>query len=415
MSIQLRLTVMNFMQFFVWGAWLISLGAYMIVTLGFSGGQVGSIYATMGVASLFMPGLMGIVADRWVNAERLYGILHLIGAGLLLWASTVRDFDTLYLIMLLNAMVYMPTIALNNTVSFKVLEKAGLNVIRKFPPIRIWGTVGFIVSMWMVDFAGWTKSPLQLYISAGAAVFLGFYGFTMPKCPPARDVAKKSIVSALGLDAFVLFRRTQMLVFFLFAMMLGAALQITNAFGGAFLADFAGTYPDSFGVLHPNILISISQISETLFILTIPFFLQRFGIKVVMLTSILAWVFRFGLFAIGDPGPGLWMLVLSMIIYGMAFDFFNISGALFVDREAEPTIRASAQGLFMVMTNGLGAFFGSMAAGMVVDHFTVGGVKDWPSIWFTFAGYALVLGLVFPFAFKYRHEPGATGQARHAT
>jgi NHS family xanthosine MFS transporter len=414
MSIQLRLTVMNFMQFFVWGAWLISLGAYMIVTLGFSGGQVGSIYATMGVASLFMPGLMGIVADRWVNAERLYGILHLIGAGLLLWASTVRDFDTLYLIMLLNAMVYMPTIALNNTVSYKVLEQGGLDVIRKFPPIRVWGTVGFIVAMWMVDFAGWTKSALQLYISAGAAVFLGLYGFTMPKCPPARDMAKKSIVSALGLDAFVLFRRTQMLVFFLFAMMLGAALQITNAFGGAFLADFAGSYPDSFGVQHPNILISISQISETLFILTIPFFLQRFGIKVVMLTSIVAWVFRFGLFAVGDPGAGLWMLVLSMIIYGMAFDFFNISGSLFVDREAESNIRASAQGLFMVMTNGLGAFFGSMAAGMVVDHFTVGGVKDWQSIWFSFAGYALALALVFPFLFRYRHQPGAIGQARHA-
>ncbi len=409
MSIQLRLTVMNFMQFFVWGSWLISLGAYMIVTLHFTGGQVGSVYATMGVASLFMPGLMGIVADRWINAERVFGICHLVGAGLLLWASTVSDFETLYMIMLLNAMVYMPTIALNNTVSFKVLEQKGFNVIKSFPPIRVWGTVGFIASMWMVDFAGWTKSALQLYISAGAALFLGIYGFTMPKCPPSRPEGKRSIVSALGLDAFVLFKRRQMLVFFIFAMMLGAALQITNAFGGAFLADFSTIYPDSFGVRHPNILISISQISETLFILTIPFFLQRFGIKVVMLTSIVAWVFRFGLFAVGDPGAGLWMLVLSMIIYGMAFDFFNISGSLFVDREAEPTIRASAQGLFMVMTNGFGAFVGSMAAGMVVDHYTVDGVKDWQSIWFAFAGYALLLGLVFPFVFKYRHQPAAAG------
>ena len=405
---------MNFMQFFVWGAWLISFGAYMIVTLGFTGGQVGSVYATMGVAALFMPGLMGIIADRWMNAERLYGILHLTGAGLLFWASTVHDFDTLYMIMLLNAMVYMPTIALNNAVSYRVLEQKGLNVIKTFPPIRVWGTVGFIAAMWMVDFAGWTRSALQLYISAGAALFLGIYGFTMPACPPARDVAKKSIVSALGLDAFVLFKRTQMLVFFIFAMLLGAALQITNAFGGAFLADFAGTYPASFGVKHPNILISISQISETLFILTIPFFLQRFGIKVVMLTSILAWVFRFGLFALGDPGAGLWMLVLSMIIYGMAFDFFNISGSLFVNREAPSSIRASAQGLFMVMTNGVGAFFGSMAAGMVVDHFTVDGVKDWPSIWFTFAAYALALGLVFPLAFKYRHDRDIKGKVAQA-
>jgi NHS family xanthosine MFS transporter len=414
MSIQLRLTVMNFMQFFVWGSWLISLGAYMIVTLGFTGGQVGSIYATMGVASLFMPGLMGIVADRWVNAERVFGICHLIGAGLLLWASTVKDFDTLYMIMLFNAMVYMPTIALNNTVSYKVLEQKGLNVIQNFPPIRVWGTVGFIAAMWMVDFAGWTKSALQLYISAGAAIFLGIYAFTMPRCPPTKPEGKRGLISALGLDAFVLFRRRQMLVFFIFAMMLGAALQITNAFGGAYLDDFKVAYPGTFGVEHPNLLLSISQISETLFILTIPFFLQRFGIKKVMLISIVAWMFRFGLFAVGDPGAGLWMLVLSMIVYGMAFDFFNISGSLFVDREAEANIRASAQGLFMIMTNGLGAFVGSMAAGMVVDHFTVDGVKDWQSIWFVFAGYAVILGLVFPLVFKYRHDPEKMGKVTHA-
>src|SRR5688572_25175473 len=232
MSIQFRLTVMNFMQFFVWGSWLISLGGYMIVTLGFTGGQVGSIYATLGVGSLFMPGLMGIVAGRWMNAERVYGICHLVGAGLLLWPSTVRDFDTLYVIMRLNGVVYIPTIALNNTVSYKELEQKRFNVIQKFPPICVWGTVGFIAAMWMVDFAGWTKSALQLYISAGAALFLGFYAFTMPQCPPTKSEGKRSLVSALGLDAFVLFRRQQMLAFFIFAMMLGAALQITNAFGG---------------------------------------------------------------------------------------------------------------------------------------------------------------------------------------
>lgn len=414
LSIQLRLIVMNFIQFFVWGSWLISLGTYMIVTLGFTGGQVGSIYATMGIGSLFMPGLMGIVADRWMNAERVYGICHLIGTGLLLWASTATDFDTLYVIMLLNAMVYMPTIALNNTVSYKALEQNGLNAIKSFPPIRVWGTVGFIAAMWIVDFTGWTKSELQLYISAGGALFLGIYGFTLPKCPPAKTESKRSLASALGLDAFVLFKRTQMLVFFIFAMMLGAALQITNAFGGAFLDDFKTAYPGAFGVEHPNLLLSISQISETVFILTIPFFLQRFGIKKVMLISIFAWVFRFGLFAVSDPGAGLWMLMLSMIIYGMAFDFFNISGSLFVDREAEANIRASAQGLFMIMTNGLGTLVGGRASGWVVDHFTVKGVKDWHSIWFTFAAYAFVLGLVFPLVFKYRHDPGRLGKVGHA-
>ena len=414
MSIKLRLIIMNFMQFFVWGSWLISFGAYMIVTLGFSGGQVGSIYATMGIGALFMPGLMGIVADRWLNAERVLGLCHLIGAGLLLWASTVKDFDTLYTIMLLNAMVYMPTIGLANTVSYKVLEQKGFNIIKTFPPIRVWGTVGFIAAMWMVDLAGWNLSALQLYLSAAAALFLGVYAFTLPPCPPVKSQGGRSMVSALGLDAFVLFKRRQMLVFFIFAMLLGAALQITNAFGGAYLDDFKTAYPGTFGVDHPNLLLSISQMSETLFILTIPFFLQRFGIKKVMLMSIFAWVFRFGLFAVGDPGPGLWMLVLSMIIYGMAFDFFNISGSLFVDREADAGIRASAQGLFMIMTNGLGAFLGATVSGWVVDYFTVNGVKDWQSIWFSFAAYALVLGIVFPLVFKYRHDPEKMSQVVHA-
>jgi len=411
MSIRFRLTVMNFMQFFVWGAWLISFGAYMSKSLGFTGLQIGSIYGTMGVASLFMPGLMGIVADRWVNAERLYGILHLTGAGLLIWASTVHDYETLYGIMLFNAMVYMPTIALNNTISYRVLEQEGMNFIRHFPPIRVWGTVGFIVAMWFTDLSGSTLTKGQLYISVASAIFLGLYGFTMPACPPSRDAGKKTIAEALGLDAFVLFRRVQMVVFFLSAMMLGGALQITNAFGGDFLTDFHSTYPDSFGVQHPILLSSISQISETLFILTIPFFLRRFGIKVVMMVAIFAWVFRFGLFAYGDPGPGLWMLVLSMIVYGMAFDFFNISGAMFVNLEANARIRASAQGLFMVMTNGLGAFFGTMVAGAVVDHYTVGGVRDWHGIWLAFAQYALVLGIVFPFIFRYRHDPAKVAAA----
>jgi NHS family xanthosine MFS transporter len=406
MSLQRRLIVMNFLQFFVWGSWLISLGGYMIATLGFSGTQVGSIYATMGIGSLVMPGLVGIVADRWVSAERVYGLCHFAGAGLLFWASTVENFPTLYPILLLNAMVYMPTIALNNSVSYTLLTGAGLDVVRSFPMIRVWGTVGFIAAMWLVDLGGWTRSHLQLYIGASAALALGLYAFTLPPCQPAATSrSARNLSSAIGLEALVLLRRREMVVFFVFAMALGAALQITNAFGGAFLDDFRTTHPGTFGVDHPNLLLSISQVSETLFVLTIPFFLRRFGIKRVMLISMFAWVFRFGLFAVGDPGARLWMLVLSMIIYGMAFDFFNISGSLFVERESPSTIRASAQGLFMMVTNGLGAFLGGTVSGRVVDYFTQSGVKDWPSIWLTFAGYALLLGLVFPLAFKYRHDP----------
>jgi NHS family xanthosine MFS transporter len=407
MKIKFRLVILNFFEFFVWGSWLISLGAYMFNVLGFKGWQVGSIYGTMGIAAIFTPALFGIVADRWLNAERVFGIAHILGAILLFMASKATDYSSLYLIMLFNSFMFMPTIGLNNTVSYIVLEKKGFNIVKDFPPIRVWGTVGFICAMWLVDLLGWNKSPFQLYISAGSGLLLGLYAFTLPSCPPVRSKEKKSLVSSLGLDAFVLFRRRKMLIFFIFAMLLGAALQITNTYGSTFLDDFKNTYPDAFGVKHSNVLISISQVSETLFILTIPFFLRKFGIKKVMLMSIFAWVFRFGLFGIGNPGDGLYLLILSMIIYGMAFDFFNISGSLFVEKEADIKIRASAQGLFMLMTNGIGAFLGNYISGRVIDYYTVNGAKQWPSIWFAFAAYALVLGIVFPFVFRYKHNPDA--------
>jgi len=403
MSVKSRLIILNFLQFFVWGTWLISFGGYLISVLKFTGGQVGSIYSTMGLASLFMPGLLGIVADRWVNAERVHGLCHIVGAAMLFLASTIKDPTAMYWVMLLNSMVYMPTIALNNTVSYGILASGGLDVVKHFPPIRVWGTVGFIAAMWVVDLLGWSVSPLQLYMASASALALGIYAFTLPACPRSSTGRSASLASALGLDAFVLFKRGQMAVFLVFALLIGAALQITNTFGEPFLHDFKGAYANSFAVAHPGLLMSVSQISETLFILTIPFFLGKLGIKRIMMISICAWVLRFGLFGIGNPGSGLVLLVLSMIIYGMAFDFFNISGSLFVELEAEPRIRASAQGLFMIMTNGFGALIGGLISGRVVDHFTVDGVRNWQSIWFVFSAYALLLALVFPFVFKYKH------------
>ena len=403
---------MNFLQFFIWGSWLISIGGYLGGTLHFTGAQIGAVFSTLGIASLFMPALMGIVADKWINAERVLGLCHIIGAGLLLWSSTIKDPNMFFWVMLLNSMFYMPTIALNNTVSYIILEQKGFDIVKDFPPIRVWGTIGFIAAMWTVDLFGWKSNNMQLIFSSVSALVLGLYAFTMPKCPPVKSNKTKSFLGTIGLDAFVLFKQRKMFIFFLFAMFLGGALQITNAFGGSFLDSFSVTYPDSFGVKHPILLLSISQISETLFILTIPFFLHKFGIKRVMMISIVAWVLRFGLFGIGDPGNGLYLLVLSMIIYGMAFDFFNISGSLFVERESPANIRASAQGLFMFMTNGIGAMCGGYGAGLVVDHFTkVDAVthnilsRDWHSIWFAFAGYALVLAIVFPFVFRYKHVP----------
>ena len=413
MSIKFRLILMNFLQFFIWGSWLISIGNYLGGTLHFKGAEIGAVFSTLGIASVFMPALMGIVADKWLNAERVLGTCHIIGAVMLLWASTVTNPSMFFWIMLLNSMFYMPTIALNNTVSYIILEQKGLDIVKDFPPIRVWGTVGFISAMWIIDICNWDATKIQLIFSAGSALALGLYAFTMPKCPPIRSNKSGSIISSLGLDAFVLFKQRKMFIFFLFAMFLGAALQITNAFGSSFLESFKRAYPASFVVNHKLFTLSISQISETLFILTIPFFLRRFGIKKVMLMSIFAWVFRFGLFGIGNPGSGLYLLIASMIIYGMAFDFFNISGSLFVEKEAPSNMRASAQGLFMFMTNGLGAMIGGYCSGLVVDFYTKNSVTDWQSTWFTFAGYALVLGIIFPLVFRYKHDPEAMDVIKH--
>jgi NHS family xanthosine MFS transporter len=412
MSIKLRLVAMNFLQFFVWGAWLITIGAYWFQYRHWSGAQFGAIFSTMGIAALFMPSLMGVVADKWLNAEKLYGLLHIGGALVLFLVPTIDDPKALFWVMLLNMMCYMPTLSLAITVAYNALKENGADVVRVFPPIRVWGTIGFIVAMWTVSLLHLETSGGQFRVAAAAALLLGLYAFTLPSCPPRlRSTARRSWVDVLGLTAFSLLRNRKMAVFFIFAMLLGAALQLTNAYGDTFLHDFAKVeaYQGLLAVRYPAVIMSISQVSETLFILAIPFFLKRFGIKTVMLVSMVAWVARFGLFAYGNPGNGLWMIVMSCIVYGMAFDFFNISGSLFVEGQSDPSIRASAQGLFMLMTNGIGAILGSAISGWIIDlWFTAAdGAKDWRGIWLTFAAYALVVAVLFAILFRHRHEPEA--------
>lgn len=380
------------------------------------GSKIGNTYGTMGWASLFMPALMGILADKYLRAEIVLGLCHILGGVALYYASTVTNAGDMYWAIFMVSCFYMPTIALSNSVSYSLLSKSNFDIQKSFAPIRVWGTVGFIVAEWAVDLLGWTLNNNQFYFAAAAGIGTGLYCFTLPPVATTKSSEEKSFASRLGLDAFQLFKSSTMAKFFLFAMFLGAALQITNMFGNPFLGDFGKIpeYADSFAVKHSNILISLSQISETLFILAIPFFLKRFGIKQVMFISMIAWVLRFGLFGVGNPGSGLWLLLLSMIVYGMAFDFFNISGSLFVDKEAKPEIRASAQGLFMLMTNGLGAILGGVFAGKVVDYFTDDkGNKDWQNIWFTFAGYALVIAVLFLAIFKYKHKPDDVVEIKH--
>ncbi|MEO7324717.1 MAG: nucleoside permease [Dokdonella sp.] len=412
MSIKLRLVIMSFLQFFVWGSWLITIGAYWFQTRHWSGAQFGAIFSTMGIASLFMPSIAGAIADRWVNAEKLYGAFHICGALVLFFVPTIDNPTALFWVMLLNMAFYMPTISLSIAVAYAALKREGKDVVVDYPPIRVWGTIGFIVALWVISLLHLETSGAQFHVAALAALVLGLYSFTLPACPPMFDrTRRRTLFDSLGFSGFALFRNPKMAVFLIFAMFLGAALQLTNAYGDTFLHDFANVeaYRGLAAVRYPAIIMSISQISETLFILAIPFFLRRFGIKTVMVVSMLAWVVRFGLFAYGNPGDGLWMIVLSCIVYGMAFDFFNISGSLFVETQTDASIRASAQGMFMLMTNGIGAILGSSISGVVIDRYytAADGAKDWHGIWLAFAGYALVVAVLFVLLFKHRHDPQA--------
>lgn len=443
---------MNFFQFFVWGAWLITVANYWFGTKQWDGTQFGLIFSTMGIASLFMPTLTGIIADRWVNAEKLYGFLQIGYAVALYFLTTVDDPNTFFWVMLVAMSFYMPTIALNNSISYSLLKRNNnYDVVKDFPPIRVWGTVGFIAAMWLTNLSGSKASEFQFYIAGVAALGLGIYAFMLPPVQPQNLTKKEDAnwVQVLGLDAFKLFKNYKMALFFVFSMFLGGALQLTNAYGDVFLDEFKHfpKYADSFVIKYSTIIMSISQISETLFILAIPFFLKRYGIKKVMLISMIAWFLRFGLFAYGNPSDGLWMIILSCIVYGMAFDFFNISGSLFVETNTNSKIRSSAQGLFMMMTNGVGAVFGSVLSGWLIDQYftrsfqntsqlsefletepnnnllleflqkqninilengTLSNVimmKDWQGIWTVFALYALVVAILFAILFKHKHDP----------
>lgn len=420
MSVKIRLIIMNFLQFAIWGAYLTSMGSYLVsIDLA---GRIGLFYAMQGIVSMFMPALIGIVADRWIPAQRLLGICHLIAGAFMIatgyygmTAGNETSFSILFSLYAISVAFYMPTLALSNSVAFSVLDNAGFDTIKDFPPIRIFGTIGFICSMLTVDALGYQASHSQFFVSGGLGLLLALYAITLPHCPISKQNEKKSLVEAFGLRAFTLFKDRKMAIFFIFSMLLGVSLQITNGFANPFITSFKAIpeYASSFGANHANALISISQCSETLCILLIPFFLKRFGIKQVMLIAMFAWVLRFGLFGVGNPGNGVWMFVLSMIVYGVAFDFFNISGSLFVNKETDKEIRSSAQGLFVLMTNGLGATIGTLGAQMVVDHFTHSAeyeghfytIGDWSSVWYIFSGYALAVGLLFAFIFRYKHRP----------
>ena len=432
MNLKVRLALMNFLEFGVWGAYLTCMGNYLgVAGLGH---QIPWFFAIQGIVSLFMPTLMGIVADKYIQPQRLLGLCHLVAGAFMLgcwWMGLQAGFGqeltdkslfiTLYT---LSVAFFMPTIALVNTTAFTILKKNGFDTVKDFPPIRVLGTVGFIAMMWFVNCAVWENGEfsftlagnahkfqytcMQFFVSGLLSFVLFLYCFTLPECKLEKKNTKVSLAESFGLNAFRLFKTRKMSLFFIFSALLGMCLQVTNGFATPFITSFKGSadaaVANSFAAHNATLLSSISQISEAFCILLIPFFLKRYGIKVVMLMSMFAWVFRFGFFGIGNPAmPGVIMFILSCIVYGVAFDFFNVSGGIFVDQECEPSVKASAQGLFMMMTNGIGATVGTLIAGWVVHEYCQWEngylVGDWQTCWFIFAAFALVVGVSFALVF----------------
>ena len=413
-SIRLRLIIMNVIQWAVWGAYLTSMGSYL-ASVGLAT-KIGIFYAMQGIVSIFMPTLMGIVADKFIPAQKLLGLCHgiagagMLGAGLYgMMAGSSVEFVILFGLYATGAAFYMPTIALSNSVAYNILEKNGFDTVKDFPPIRVFGTVGFICAMLFVNFVSingvqFQNSYNQFFTSGVLGIIMLLYCFTLPNCPCSKDSGEnQTLAERFGLNAFSLFKDKQMAIFFIFSMLLGVALQITNGFANPFISHFKDVpaFAETWGARNANALISISQVSETLGILLIPVAMRLFGIKKVMLIAMFAWVLRFGLFGAGNPGPGVWMLILSMIVYGVAFDFFNISGSLYVNMRTSSKIQNSAQGLFMLMTNGIGATIGTLSAQAVVNHFVYNAAEpNWNAAWYTFAAYAVVVAIMFMILFK---------------
>ncbi|MDE6231159.1 MAG: MFS transporter [Muribaculaceae bacterium] len=416
-NLKVRLAVMNFLEFAVWGAYLTSLGNFLARN-GLQS-EIGWFYAVQGIVSLFMPSLIGILADRWVPAQKMLSICHVMAGGFMALAALYcmlapsLAFAPLFILYTVSVAFFMPTIGLANSVAFNALTKAGMDTVKDFPPIRVFGTIGFICAMLFVNFVGpedakFQTSYMQLFVSAAFSAILAIYALSMPKCPISKSVPSGNWVDTFGLRSFTLFKQRKMAVFFIFSMLLGVSLQITNGYANPYITSFSEIpqFADAWAAKNANALISLSQMSETLCILLIPFCLKRFGIKGVMLMSLFAWVLRFGLFGAGNPADGVWMLILSCIVYGIAFDFFNVCGGLYVDSVTSPEIRSSAQGLFMICTNGLGATIGTLSAMTIVNSLVDPSaspemqLEGWRSAWYIFAAYALLVAILFLCLFK---------------
>lgn len=392
-SVYARLSTMMFIQFFIWGAWFVTLGTYL-ARIGFSGADIGFAYLTNNIGAMVAPFLVGMIADRFFPSQKILGVLHIMGAVLLFLVSDMAAQGAIIIGLIFYNICYMPTLALVNAVSFGAMNTPD----EQFPKVRVWGTLGWIVAGLTISFGlsglvenvEATSVPMKL--AAAASLLLGVYSFTLPDTPPQNAGGKPTLRDLFGLDALALLKDRSFAVFALCSLLVSIPLAFYYAFTNLFLNEA--------GMTSVAATMSLGQASEVLFMVLMPLLFARLGVKWMLLAGMLAWVLRYALFALGDWETGAWMLYAGIILHGICYDFFFVTGQIYVDQKADKSIRASAQGFIALLTYGVGLAIGSVLAGATVDHFTIDGVKDWPSIWWVPCIFAAFVALLFHVTFR---------------
>ena len=381
-----RLGLMMFLNYVVWGAWYVTLDTYLKNTLHFSGTQAGAVFGTTALASMISPFFVGLIADRFFATERVLAVLHLLGAILLYGVTLATTFPALYALMLAYCLCYFPTIALTNTLAFKQVKDAG----RQFPMIRLCGTLGWIAIGWTIGQLGFEQSPAMFYLSAGASLAMAVYSLTLPHTPPAGQGEPITVRNVLGLDALVMLKRPTYLVFIIASILACIPLTFYFSFGNAYLNDVH--------VQNAAGKMTLGQASEVLAMLLMPWVFRRLTVRAILLMGLFSWSLRYGLLAYGNAGVGMWMFYLAILLHGVCFDFFFMTGQLYADQEAPGNLRVTAQGFLTFVTYGIGMFVGSNLSGVALDYFTANGNTNWPRFWLTSsAGAGLILILVAAF------------------
>ncbi len=392
--VRFKLSLMMFLEFFIWGAWFVTLGTYLSTVLSSNGDEISAAYSTQSLGAIIAPFIIGLIADRFFSAQRILGFLHLAGAVLMYLAAQSGEFTSFFPFILIYMILYMPTIALVNSISFRQMKDPSI----EFANIRLWGTIGWIVAGLLIGYLfKWeSKGMLQstFYMASGVSAFMGFFSFLLPDTPPKYEAGKKpSLREILGLDALRLFEDRNFLVFLISSVLICIPL--------AFYYQNANLYLNNAGMENAAGNMTFGQVSEVFFMLLLPVFLKRYGLKTTLLVGMAAWAIRYLLFAYGDAGTGVWMLFSGIILHGICYDFFFVSGQIYTDYKAGEKIKSSAQGLITLATYGVGMLVGFWLAGKIYDHYTdVAGAQDWKMIWTIPAGIAAAVMVLYALVFK---------------